>query len=105
MSKKTAPSNWWTRLSNLIKANTGLTVIIVAAILVELMTGVLYYSAQNIIQRTVERLVEHEMNAITFRIRNQLTEVEVIVENMSWMVTDDLNSNATLKILIKNGLV
>lgn len=90
MSKKTAKGNWWTRFWNLIKANTSLTIIIVAALLLELSTGVLYYSAQNIIERTVTRLMDQEMNAISLSIRNQLSKVEVIVENMAWVVTDDL---------------
>lgn len=90
MSKKTAQSNWWTRFRNLIKANTSLTIIIVAALLLELSTGVLYYSAQNIIERTVQRLMNQEMNAISLSIRNQLAKVEVIVENMAWVATDDL---------------
>lgn len=90
MSKKTAKGNWWTRFWNLIKANTSLTIIIVAALLLELSTGVLYNSAQNIIERTVTRLMDQEMNAISLSIRNQLSKVEVIVENMAWVVTDDL---------------
>ena len=90
MSKNTAQSNWWTQFRNLIKANTSLTIIIVAALLLELSTGVLYYTAQNIIERTVQRLMNQEMNAISLSIRNQLAKVEVIVENMAWVATDDL---------------
>ena len=50
----------------------------------------LYYTAQNIIERTVQRLMNQEMNAISLSIRNQLAKVEVIVENMAWVATDDL---------------
>ena len=90
MSKKAAQSNWWTQFWNLIKANTSLTIIVVAALLLELSTGVLYYFAQNIIERTVRRLMDQEMNAISLCIRNQMAKVEVTVENMAWVVTDDL---------------
>ncbi len=90
MSKKAAQSNWWTQFRNLIKANTSLTIIVVAALLLELSTGVLYYFAQNIIERTVRRLMDREMNAISLSIRNQMAKVEVTVENMAWVVTDDL---------------
>ena len=90
MSKKAAQSNWWTQFRNLIKANTSLTIIVVAALLLELSTGVLYYFAQNIIERTVRRLMDQEMNAISLCIRNQMAKVEVTVENMAWVVTDDL---------------
>ena len=50
----------------------------------------MYYSAQNIIQKMVERLMQREMNAIYLCIRNQLTKVEVTVDNMAWVVSDDL---------------
>ena len=90
MSKKAAQSNWWTQFRNLIKTNTSLTIIVVAALLLELSTGVLYYFAQNIIERTVQRLMDREMNAISLSIRNQMAKVEVTVENMAWVVTDDL---------------
>ena len=90
MSKNTAQSNWWTQFRNLIKTNTSLTIIVVAALLLELSTGVLYYFAQNIIERTVQRLMDREMNAISLSIRNQMAKVEVTVENMAWVVTDDL---------------
>ena len=90
MSKKAAQSNWWTQFRNLIKTNTSLTIIVVAALLLELSTGVLYYFAQNIIERTVRRLMDREMNAISLSIRNQMAKVEVTVENMAWVVTDDL---------------
>ena len=67
-----------------------LAIIIGAALLLELTTGVMYYSAQNIIQRTVDRLIQREMNAIELCIRNKLGKVEVTLDNMAWVVTDDL---------------
>ena len=51
-------------MKNLMKANISLVNIIAAALLVELVSGVMYYSAQDIIHRTVERLIDREMNAI-----------------------------------------
>ena len=79
------------RLTNFFKEHIGLTVIIVAALLLELTTAVMYYSAQNIIQRTVERLVRREMNAIYLCIRNKLSKVEVTVDNMAWVVSEGLD--------------
>ena len=73
-----------------MRHNLPLTLIIGAALLLELTSGVLYYSAQNIIHRTVEKLIEREMNAIYLCIRNKLTKVEVTVDNMAWVVADDL---------------
>ena len=54
----------WQRFRSFIKANIGLVNIIAAALLVEVVSGVMYYSAQNIIHKTVERLIDREMNAI-----------------------------------------
>ena len=80
----------WKRLSGVVRHNLPLTLIIGAALLLELTSGALYYSAQNIIHRTVEKLIEREMNAIYLCIRNKLAKVEVTVDNMAWVVADDL---------------
>ena len=81
----------WNRLSEVIRHNIPLSLIIGAALLLELTSAVLYYSAQNIIHNTVDRLVEREMNALFLCIRNQLAKVEVTVDNMSWVVSDGLD--------------
>ena len=80
----------WNRLSSVVRHNLPLTLIIGAALLLELTSGILYYSAQNIIHKTVEKLIEREMNAIYLCIRNKLAKVEVTVDNMAWVVADDL---------------
>ena len=71
--------------------NTSLTVIISAVLLLELMTGVMFYAAQNFIQRTMERMVGVEMNAIYLCIRNKLANVEITIDNMSWVVSEGLD--------------
>ena len=81
----------WNRLTSIVRHNLPLTLIIGAAFLLELTTGLLYYSAQNIIHRTVEKLIEREMNAIYLCIRNKLAAVEVTVDNMAWVVADGLD--------------
>ena len=80
----------WERLKSGVKTHTSLALIIVAALLLELSTGVMYYSAQNMIQRAVDRMVQREMNALYLCIRNKLTKVEVTIDNMAWMITDEL---------------
>lgn len=75
----------------MIRNNLPLTLIIGAALLLELTSGVMYYSAQHIIHNTVERLTEREMNAIYLCVRNQLAKVEVTVDNMAWVVADGLD--------------
>ena len=65
----------WTK--DFIKANTNLIVIVVAALLIELTTGVIYYNSQDIIERTTIQVMERENNALYLSIRNKLAEVEV----------------------------
>ena len=79
-----------------LRTHVGLVVIIFAALLIELTTGVMFYTAQTIIQRTMERLVEREMNSIYLGIRNQLAKVEVTLDNMAWVVTDDISTPDSL---------
>ena len=54
----------WKRLKNVLLANLSLVAIVAAALLLELTSTVMYFFTQNIIQRTMERLVQTEMNAI-----------------------------------------
>ena len=87
---KSADKGWWAHLKKFIRTNTSLAVIILAALLLELTTGILYYSAQNTIQENVERIIQREMNALNLCIRNKLARVEVTLDNMSWVVSRDL---------------
>ena len=73
------------------QVNTSLRVIISAVLLLELMTGIMFYAAQNFIQRTMERMVRVEMNAIYLCLRNQLAEAEVTIDNMSWVAGESLD--------------
>lgn len=82
--------DWRKRLNSFMKTNTSLTVIISAVLLLELMMGIMFYAAQNFIQRTMERMVGVEMNAIYLCIRNKLANVEVTIDNMAWVVSEGL---------------
>ena len=77
--------NMWNRLRNFLKTHVSLTVIIVAALLLELTTGVMYYSAHSIIQRAVNRLVQREMDVVCLSIGNRLDGVEVSVADKTWL--------------------
>ena len=89
------------KVRNFIRTHTGLTVIIAAALMLELTSYVMYYSAQAIIQQTMERLVGREMNAIYLSIRNKLAQVEVTLDNMAWVVSDDLKKPDSLFVLTR----
>ena len=96
--------------SSFFKTHTNLTIIIVAALLIELTTGIIYYNSQEIIKRTTIRVMERENNALYLCIRNKLAEVEVVLDNMSWIVTDDLLlpdslTRATYQIVENNPMI
>ena len=90
MSNVVTSISWVRKTVLFLKTHTSLTVIIVAALLIELTTGIIYYNSQDIIKRTTIRVMERENNALYLCIRNKLQEVEVVLDNMSWIVTDDL---------------
>ena len=87
---KEAKGSRWSRLKSFMRAHTGLIVIIVAALLLELTSAIMYYESHNILQRAVEQLMERENNALYLCIRNKLAEVEVTMDNIAWVVADDL---------------
>ena len=64
LNKDITQGGWWEKIKGFARAHIGLTVIIVAALLLQLTTAVMYYTAENIIQHTMEQLVEREMNAV-----------------------------------------
>ena len=67
-----------------------LFIIVAAALLVELTSAGLYYSAQHIIWQTNERLVMQEMKSIAMNVRKQLAKVEVVMNNYAWVVGGDI---------------
>jgi sigma-B regulation protein RsbU (phosphoserine phosphatase) len=107
--KETTHKSWWEQIKRFLRANTSLTVIIAAALLLELTTGILYYAAQNTIQQNVQRIIQREMNALNLCIRNKLAKVEVTLDNMSWVVNRDLEEAdwmfETTEMLVKRNSV
>jgi len=108
--KETTHKSWWEQIKRFLRANTSLTVIIAAALLLELTTGILYYAAQNTIQQNVQRIIQREMNALNLCIRNKLAKVEVTLDNMSWVVSRDLEEDdwmfeITEKLVKENSVI
>ena len=99
--------SYMSRFLNTIKQIPGLGVIIAAAVLLELVSGIMFYTSHNIIQETMEKLVEREMSGIYVSIRNHLSKIEVMVDNMALVVRDDLdNPDAmflTTRSLVENN--
>ena len=88
---ETIHKDWWQRLKSYMKSHTSLTIIISAVILLEVMMGVMFLSAQNFIQRTMVQMVEAEMSATYLSIRNKLSIVEVSIDNLSRVVSESLD--------------
>lgn len=88
---ETTHKGWWQRLKSYMKSHTSLTIIISAVILLEVMMGVMFLSAQNFIQRTMVQMVEAEMSATYLSIRNKLSIVEVSIDNLSRVVSESLD--------------
>jgi serine phosphatase RsbU (regulator of sigma subunit) len=53
----------WYKLRRVIRNNLPITIVIIAAVLLELTMATMYYSAQSIIRNTMQKLVEREMDA------------------------------------------
>ena len=92
---------FWKILIIVLKKHLGLTAIIAAALLLEITSSVMNYVNHNIIQDTMERLVEQEMNSIFFRIHNQWSKVEVTLDNMAWVVKDDLAKSDSMYVITR----
>lgn len=84
--------SYMSRFINTIKHIPSLGVIIAAAVILELVSGIMFYTSHNIIQETMEKLVEREMTGVYLSIRNHLAKIEVSVDNMAWVVRDDLDN-------------
>ena len=84
------------------KGRFGILGIIVAAVLIEVTAGAMYYTSQRIIQSTMERLVRTEMNAIYLCVRNKLEPVEVTIYNEAWVVSDYLEEPEDIYLVTQN---
>ena len=61
-----------------------LYIIIAAAVLLQLISGVQYWYALRVIRRQVEDRANSEMNIKRLAIEKKLVVVETAVENMAW---------------------
>ena len=87
------------------KGRFGILGIIVAAVLIEVTAGAMYYTSQHIIQSTMERLVQTEMNAIYLCVHNKLAPVEVTIYNEAWVVSDYLEKPEDIYLITQNLVV
>jgi sigma-B regulation protein RsbU (phosphoserine phosphatase) len=92
---------FWKILIAVLRRHLGLVAIIAAALLLEITSSVMNYINHDIIQDTMERLVEQEMNSIALRIHNQLSKVEVTLDNMAWVVKDDLAKSDSMYVITR----
>ena len=92
---------FWDILKYVLRRHLGLAAIIAAALLLEITSSVMNYVNHHIIQDTMERLVEQEMNSIAFRIHNRLSKVEVTLDNLAWVVKEDLAKSDSMYVITR----
>ena len=92
---------FWKILIAVLRRHLGLVAIIAAALLLEITSSVMNYINHNIIQDTMERLVEQEMNSIALDIHNHLSKVEVTLDNMAWVVKEDLAKSDSMYVITR----
>lgn len=95
--KKLNIRDMWKKLQVLMREHLSLTVIIAAALMLQMTMAVMSYLAHSFIQASMERTVEKEMNAISLGIRNKLGKVEVATYNMAWLAGDLLASTDSIE--------
>ncbi len=97
----------WRRLMDFFRSNVSLTVIVVATVLLELTSAAMYYSAHGIVLNLLKLVVENEQKRKSMYIGHQLENVEVGVENLTWVVQRNLQKpDAMFELLnsfIKNN--
>jgi len=74
-----------------LRSRTSFAIIVTAAILVEITSGVQYYFAQKGISESVESSAQAELKSKSLEIRNVMNVVEVAVDNMAWAVEQRLS--------------
>ena len=79
------------RIINGLQAHSGLLVVIVAAILVELVSIIQYLDTREGIRQEVQQRAESELHVKRLEIKNVMTSVEVAVENMAWVVEQNID--------------
>ena len=93
-----------------LRTKSSLAIIVTAAVLVEITSGIQYYFAKEGIREEVEHRAESELRAKSLEIRNVMNVVEVAVENMAWAVEQRLAQpdsmwTVTRKLLADNEYI
>ena len=84
MLKRTAKKGWWERSRSFIKANSSLTVIIAAAILLQSISAVQYYFTHNLLADELEKRAESEMTTKAVIVKNTLSMAENSLNGHIW---------------------
>ena len=84
---------FWERLVRVLRQHISLTIIVVAALLLELTTGVQNYYAQRMIQNVVASLIASEMRSNSLYIQNQLVKVEDEADITTDWLNEVINAN------------
>lgn len=87
-----------------LRSRTSFAIIVTAAILVEITSGVQYYFAQKGISESVESSAQAELKSKSLEIRNVMNVVEVAVDNMAWAVEQRLSQPDSMVVITRKLL-
>ena len=83
-----------------VRRNLSLSITIAAAVLLELLLGVMYFSAQSNIQDLAIKYFERETKVSSLRVSSYMWRAEVAVQNTSWVVHRNLHHPDSMFTLV-----
>jgi len=83
-NRNTSKGNGWERFRHFLKSHSSLTVIIAAAILLQTITAVQYYSTRNLLADELEKRAESEMTTKAVIVKNALNMAENTLNGHLW---------------------
>lgn len=103
-------NTFWNRLKNGLRESWGLLLIIFSAVLIELVCVLQFWYAREGIRGEVQQRAESELNQKSLEIKNITTSVEVAVNNMVWLVEQNLGdpngvTNACRRLVTANDVI
>lgn len=84
--------NFWKRNLPLLRKRKGLLIIITAALLLELMSGIQYFYMHRMMEDELEHRAESELTAKTIQIKSTLNSSEDILDYFLWKIRAHLNN-------------
>lgn len=88
-----------------MKKGKGLIIIIIAALLLEIMSGIQYYSMHDMMSEQLEKRAESELTMKAILIKNMLNETENALEDYFWNLRQTLVKPDSINLVTKTLLL